>query len=147
ATKDELDMTLAELRANLRSPTASPKLRLDMNLEFHRRFALPFACFVFALIGVPFGIQNQRSGKAAGFAVSIGLLLIYYVILSAGKALGQRGLLPPFAAVWTPNILFLVFGIYLFRTTAAEKRFFLFDMATRFLAWLREAWRRGNGAP
>jgi lipopolysaccharide export system permease protein len=141
-TKDELDMTLAELRTNLRSAGASAKLRLDMHLEFHRRFALPFACFVFAPVGVPLGIQNQRSGKAAGFAVSIGLLLCYYIILAAGKALGEQGILVPAAAVWTPNLLFLAFGVYLFRTTAAEQRFFLFELASSALGWARASLRK-----
>jgi lipopolysaccharide export system permease protein len=143
-SRDELDMTLRELRAAVRTPALSPKVRLDMELEFHRRFALPFACFVFALVGVPLGIQNQRSGKGAGFAVSIGLLLIYYVMLSAGKALGARGLLHPAAAVWAPNAVFLLFGIRLFRTTAAEQTLFLVTACTAAMRWLRSSFRQGG---
>lgn len=135
--KNELDMTFAELRAGIRSPRVDPSLRRDMLLEFHRRFSLPFACFVFALIGVPLGIQNQRSGKAAGFSLSIGVLLIYYVILSAGKALGERGVLHPAAAVWAPNVLFLAIGIYLFRMTAVEKRIPLFEIIPGMVKWAR----------
>jgi lipopolysaccharide export system permease protein len=144
-TKDELDMTLAELRGNLFAPGTNAKLRLDMQLEFHRRFALPFACFVFALIGVPLGIQNQRSGKAAGFAVSIGVLLAYYIVMTAGKALGERGLLLPAAAVWAPNIIFLLLGIHLFRATAGERRLFIFELATNLQRSLRAITRREAG--
>ncbi len=146
-SRDELDMTLDELRAAIRTPGLPPNLRLDLALEFHRRFALPFACLVFALVGVPLGIQNQRSGKGAGFAVSIGLLLIYYVMLSAGKALGERGLLHPAAAAWAPNLVFLLFGIHLFRTTAAERTFFLFTAGTAAARWVRGLFRQGRTAP
>ena len=141
-TKDELDMTLAELRANIASPKASAKLRLDMKLELHRRFALPFACLVFALVGVPLGVQNQRSGKAAGFAVSIGIILLYYMVLAAGKSFGERGLLPAAAAIWTPNVIFAIFGLYLFKKTAAEERFFIFEKGTALLQWCRETFMR-----
>jgi lipopolysaccharide export system permease protein len=120
-TKNELDMTLAELQNFLRTHTADDKERRDTLIEFHRRFSLPFACFAFALVGVPLGIQNQRSGKAAGFAISIGLILAYYIILSIGKTMGQQGLVSPVIAVWTPDVIFMLLGIYLFRKTALER--------------------------
>jgi lipopolysaccharide export system permease protein len=136
--RNELDMSLAELRQGIGSASVGRKMRLDMSLELHRRFALPFACFIFVLVGMPLGIQHQRTGKGAGFSLSIGVLLIYYIVLSAGKALGERNLLHPAAAVWTPNLLFLVLGLYLFRKTAREERFFLFEMTTSCTRWLQK---------
>ena len=135
--KNELDMSLSELYANLNSPTLDRKLRTDMELEVQRRFSFPFACFVFALIGIPLGIQNQRSGKGAGFALSIGVLIVYYVVLTTFKAMGERGLILPSVAMWSPNILFLMFGIYLFRQTAEERRFYLFTLLTEAGSRLR----------
>jgi lipopolysaccharide export system permease protein len=135
--KNELDMTFNELRAGISSPRVDAKMRRDMRLEFHRRFSIPFACFVFALAGVPLGIQNQRSGKASGFSLSIGVILIYYIILSAGKALGARGVLHPAAAVWAPNMIFLAIGIYLFRKTTTEQRIPLFEIIPSLVRWAR----------
>jgi lipopolysaccharide export system permease protein len=137
--RDELDMSLSELRTSMNAPQSSAKLRLDMVIEFHRRFALPFACIVFVFIGMPLGIQNQRSGKAAGFAISIGVLLLYYILLSAGKTCGERGILPPAVAVWSPNIIFLAFGGYLFKKTAEEQRFFLFVLASTTMSSIKSA--------
>jgi len=145
-TKNELDMTFAELREMLRTHTADDKERRDTLIEFHRRFSLPFACIVFALVGVPLGIQNQRSGKAAGFSVSIGVILVYYVVLSAGKTLGQKGLVHPAVAVWAPDVAFLLLGAYLFRKTALEQRIPLFDYARELVALARGmAYRRRSG--
>jgi lipopolysaccharide export system permease protein len=135
--KNELDLTFDELREGIRSARTAPKMLWDMRLEFHRRFALPFACFVFALVGVPLGIQNQRSGKATGFSLSIGVLLIYYIILSAGKTLGEKGLTHPAVAVWAPNLIFLALGAYLFGKTAAEKRIPLFEIIPALIGWAR----------
>lgn len=144
--KNELDMTFAELREALRTHTVDDKERRDTLIEFHRRFSLPFACFVFALVGVPLGIQNQRSGKAAGFSVSIGVILVYYVVLSAGKTLGQKGIVHPALAVWAPDIIFLLLGLYLFRKTAMEQSIPLIEFSRNLVAWASgRASRRGNG--
>jgi len=128
AFTNELDMTFKELRAAMKLPGQEPKNARNLQLEFHRRFSLPFACFVFAIIGVPLGIQNERSDKGSGFSVSIAIILLYYIILSAGKILGERGILDPVAAVWLPNLLFLIAGLYLFHKTAREEKILLFDL-------------------
>lgn len=135
--KNELDLTFTELREGIRSLRTPPNLLRDMRLEFHRRFALPFACFVFALVGVPLGIQNQRSGKATGFSISIGVLLIYYIIQSAGKTLGEKGFAYPALAVWAPNLILLALGAYLFKKTAAEQRIPMFEILPAFMEWAR----------
>ena len=136
-TKKEQDLTLAQLREELRAYKLDDKKRRDLLIELHRRFSLPFACFVFALVGVPLGIQNQRSGKGAGFSVSIGIILAYYLLLSAGKTSGQRGVIHPAIAVWSPDILFLLAGAYLFRKTAAEQRIPVLDFARDLVARAR----------
>jgi len=135
--KNELDLTLQELREGIHSSRTDSKTLLDMLLEFHRRFALPFACFVFALVGVPLGIQNQRSGKATGFSLSIGVILIYYIILTAGKTMGEKGMVHPAVAVWAPNIILLALGAYLFKKSASEKMIPLFEIIPSFTAWVK----------
>ena len=118
-TKGESEMTLQELLHP--PPKSSAKQQLAMQLEFHSRLAVPFACIVFTLLAMPLGIQNKRSGKAAGFSLSIGILLLYYIAISAFKALGEKGLLSPALACWAPNLLFLLFAAYLFKKTASEQ--------------------------
>lgn len=133
--KNELDMTFTELRAWVRSTRNFPKMHRDILLEIHRRFALPFACFVFAIVGVPLGIQNQRSGKSTGFSLSIAVILTYYIILSTGKALAERGILQPAVGVWAPNIILFAVGLYLFRKTATEQRIPIFDIIPALVGW------------
>ncbi|WP_246559143.1 LPS export ABC transporter permease LptF [Citrifermentans pelophilum] len=120
-SRNELDMSLAELNAGINGSAKDPRLRKDMELEYHRRFATPFACFVFALAGVPLGIQNRRSGKGGGFAVSIGLLIVYYIVLSAAKTAGEKDLLNAALAMWLPNVIFLALGGWFFFRSAQEK--------------------------
>lgn len=117
----EVDMTMQELEAGLRGAAKSPRQKINMGLEYHRRFALPFACFIFAIVGVPLGIQNRRSGKSGGFALSIGLLISYYIVLSTSQALGEKGSIHPAMAIWAPNAIFLILGGWFFIRSAAEK--------------------------
>lgn len=118
--RNEADMSLSELRAGIQGGTADPQLRKEMELEFHRRFATPFACFVFALLGVPLGIQNRRSGRGGGFAVSIGLLIIYYVVFSAAETAGEKGIVGAATAMWAPNLIFLMLGAWFFSRSSRE---------------------------
>lgn len=125
--KNEQDMSLAEIRTKLRAGGLSTKAATEMQLEIHRRFALPFACFIFAIFAVPLGIHNRRSGKAAGFTLSILTLLFYYILQSFSKTLAEKALLAPAIAAWLPNGVFLCLGIYLFIKAAREEQIWLFD--------------------
>jgi lipopolysaccharide export system permease protein len=92
-----------------------------MRIELQNRFAIPFAALVFAVVAVPLGMQNRRSGKSAGFSTSIAVLLAYYVLLSLLRTLAERGNIPPALAVWLPNIIFLTTGWLLLRMASLER--------------------------
>ncbi len=140
--KNEADMTLAEIRQNMKRGIFSTKVLTDMELELHRRFALPFACFIFAIVALPLGIQNRRSGKSAGFSLGIAALLVYYIVQSLGRTLGEKAVLPLALAAWLPNIIFLSGGIYLLFKAAREERIWLFDRGSLLLTTLFK--RRGG---
>ena len=103
---------LAQVASDSLIPTGSQDSSPYL-VELHKRFSIPFACVVFGLIGTPLGIQSRRSGKSGGFAISVVLLLIYYIFISAGESLGDNGRIPVLFAVWTPNLLLGVTGIIL----------------------------------
>jgi len=104
----------------------------SLSVELHKRYAFPFACIVFGLIGVPLGIQPRRSGRSYGFVFSILLLLAYYISLTGSEILALRHTIPPYLAGWAPNVIFGGLGIYLLIKTAKESPF-------KPVAWLTEA--------
>ena len=71
----------------------------------HRRLALPASCLVFGILGASLGLQHVRSGRSRGITVCIAVLLLHYALLTAGRALGARGLVAPELAMWVPNLL------------------------------------------
>jgi LPS export ABC transporter permease LptG/LPS export ABC transporter permease LptF len=109
--------TTAELSAPdlLRAAASSPdpvKARWYL-IEYHRRLALPAACLVLALVGIPLGLSARRGGKATGFVLAIVLVFLYYFISLAGIALARQGKAPPSVAVWMANLVFFVLGTVL----------------------------------
>ena len=82
-------------------------------IEFYRRFALPTACIVLALVGFPLGLSAKKGGKSAGFVLTIVLVFAYYFASLFGVSLARQGKLPPWAGVWLADIMFLVGGALL----------------------------------
>jgi LPS export ABC transporter permease LptG len=83
------------------------------NVEYYRKFAVPFASAIFALLAAPLGVRTAQGGRFVGVGTSIVLLFIYYVLMSVAKAIGTVGALPPFLAAWSPNFCFGLAGVLL----------------------------------
>lgn len=121
--RNEPDMDIGELWRQIGNPATTSTTRLKMQAELHSRFAFPFASIVFAVLAIPLGLQNRRSGKSAGFSISIAILLAYYLMLSLLRTLAERGNIPPALALWLPNLVFLSVGWLLLRMASLERSF------------------------
>ena len=102
-------------------------------LEFHRRLALPTACLVLALVGIPLGLSAKKGGKSSGFVITIVLVFAYYSFSLIGVSLAKEGKLPVLLGAWLADLLFLLGGIALLYRV--EKR--PIDMGA-----LRRLWER-----
>jgi lipopolysaccharide export LptBFGC system permease protein LptF len=80
-------------------------------LQMHRRFALPVAPIVFALVGVPLGQRRVRGARSFGAMLCVALAFAYYMLLSFAEFLGTDAGVPPAAAMWLPNVVFLALAI------------------------------------
>lgn len=83
--------------------------------EFQQRIALPIACLIFALLGVPIGVRPRRGGRAAGFIITILLICGYYLFFVTGVHFAQNGMLSPVVGVWSANIITLAAALILLR--------------------------------
>jgi len=82
-------------------------------IEFHRRFALPTACIVLALVGFPLGLSAKKGGKSAGFVLTIILVFAYYFVSLFGLSLARQGKVSPGVGVWLADLVFLALGGFL----------------------------------
>ena len=99
-------------------------------IEIHKKIALPFACFIFALLGLPLGAFTKKGGRTSGFTLSIGIILVYYILITAGEQIAMEGRISSFLGMWGPNILFLVIGLYFFIQAVRESS--LLSLASLF---------------
>src|SRR5580700_9663020 len=90
------------------------------NIEFHNRFALPTACLVLAMVGIPLGLSSKKSGKSGGFVLTIVLVFVYYFISLLGVSLAKQGRVGPAFGAWLANLVF--FAAALFLLWQAERR-------------------------
>jgi LPS export ABC transporter permease LptG/LPS export ABC transporter permease LptF len=86
-------------------------------IEFNRRLALPTACLVLVLIGIPLGLSAKKGGKGAGFLLTIVLVFIYYFVSIIGVSLARGGKISPVLGVWMANIVFGLIGVVLLSRT------------------------------
>lgn len=143
-SKNEREMTMGELKQSIQAHSKDVPSVNNLILELHSRFAMPLSCIIFALIGVPLGIQNRRSGKAGGFSISIAILLTFYLLISIAKNLGERGIVYPAVAAWLPNLAFLILGFILFRLAAHEIRVPVYDLTANLITWFKDRFGGGN---
>ena len=88
------------------------KLRYS-KVEFHKKFALPFACLAFGIIGIPLGFMVKKNGRMIGFGIGLAVILLYYLLLQIGQNSGINGKLHPAFAMWIPNIVIGIIGMAL----------------------------------
>lgn len=107
------EMNIADIRRNidlLRQSGNTKEIRkLEVRLE--QKYALPFICVVFAVVGASLGMRPQRTGAAIGFGLSVLIIFGYYLLLFVCGALGQVEFLSPIAAAWLPNLIGITAGL------------------------------------
>jgi len=108
---------LAQQSGNLRI-LADRKASLQRSIskyqvEIQKKYSIPFACIVFVLLGVPLGLSTRKGSAGVALAVSLLVILVYYLFLIAGEQLADRRMISPFLSMWLPNIVLGSFALVL----------------------------------
>jgi len=127
--------------------TATPTLELypqikdsvEARIEFHQRFALPLACLLLALTGLPLGVSSRKGGKSAAFVITVFFAFLYYMALVSLINLAHERKIPVELAVWTPDAVFAVAGALLLITleNPGDR-----DIVALLGARFRESWEK-----
>jgi len=144
APKGDREMSLAELR---QATVKAVELKGNPNpylVEIYKKFAIPSACLVFSFLGVPLGIRAHRGGRMGSFVALIPIVLFYYFGLTLGENIGDHGRIPPWLAMWAPNMIVGAVALYLLRATLRERPIPLVALVQRGF-WAAVAAARSTG--
>jgi LPS export ABC transporter permease LptF/LPS export ABC transporter permease LptG len=138
--RGEREMSIEDLAARAAELRAAGQSPHNPIMEIHKKFSVPVACFVFALLGVALGASHRKDGKLAAFVLGIAVIFAYYVIMFTAEALTKGFWLPAWLAMWVPDIVLGAAVFFLLRRRARSA-----DQPIRISlpAWLR---RRGPAA-
>jgi LPS export ABC transporter permease LptG/LPS export ABC transporter permease LptF len=106
---------------------------IEYQIELHRRFALPVACLMLAMVGIPLGIATRKGGRASGYVTAIFVAFFcYYLAFVSLLGLARQKTLPVPVALWLPNAVFFVAGlIFLARLEKPGDSDFFGDLRAR----------------
>ncbi len=110
-------------------------------VEVHKKYSIPAACLIFAFIGAPLGIMARRGGIGTGVVYSLAFYVLYWVCMMRGEAMADKLIIEPWVAMWAPNILVGIGGLFLVVRLLGENyqgKANLFQKLMRLLA----PWRR-----
>lgn len=124
--KGDREMSLPDLSESIRKLKAEGKGRKEygrFEVEYHKKFAIPFACVVFGFLGLGLSLGSKKEARSAAFGLSIAVIFVYYVIIRLGEQAGDTGLMPPIVAMWAANIVLGAIAVLLLWLNHREAAF------------------------
>ncbi len=100
-------------RQNVGRITALQQSADQFRVEIHKKYAIAFACIVFVLLGAPLASRFPRGGVGMVIGASVAIFAVYWAGLIGGENLANKGLVTPFWAMWTADLVFLGLGLAL----------------------------------
>lgn len=124
--KTPREMDSAELKKQIKSYEKGGIDSRNLKVEYYMKSSVPFACAVFAIVGISFCLLFVKSGKdwwGVIFAVCISVLAVgfYFFMVAVFRSLGRSGFFWPFIAAWMPNIIYTIIGGYLILYQALKR--------------------------
>jgi lipopolysaccharide export system permease protein len=110
---EDMNISQAKQYVNLIKDSAEPTQTAKFVVRIQQKYAFPFICVVFMLIGSALGIQYSELNRARSFALCVGIVFAYYCLGFALGSLGITAVISPWLAAWLPNFIGIGIGGYL----------------------------------
>jgi len=102
-------------------------------VEIYKKYAIPFACVVFVLVGAPLGVLTRKGSFGVAASISLFFFLLYWICLIGGEKLADRRLLNPFLGMWMANFIIGAMGIFLTYRMNKEQIMIDFSFLKKYL--------------
>lgn len=106
-------LRIAELSRFIKRNKDAGLETVQYEVDLQAKYSFAFAGLVMSFLSIPFSVGRGRSGGfAIGVGICLGLAFFYWSLHSSGITLGKHGAIPPLIAVWAPNILMVLVGLF-----------------------------------
>jgi len=119
-SRDIDEMGIRELIRFIGKISNNEKLLNSALMDINEKFSIPFACFPLGLLTMAIGLQSGFSKRSSGLGLGLFFFLLYYLLLAAGWSLGKFKFYPPAVAMWLPDFIMTIIGVYMFKRIADE---------------------------
>jgi LPS export ABC transporter permease LptG/LPS export ABC transporter permease LptF len=102
--KGDQERTIAELRAHIAELERQGVSTHNAVMAIQKKFSIPVACLVFAIMGLALGVSSSRTGKLASFVLGLLVIFAYYIVMYTAESLAKAAMISAWLAPWTPNI-------------------------------------------
>lgn len=111
-------LTLPELKEYIQRQKERGAANISpFEVEYHKRFATPFAAFILTLIGVSLSCEKRKGGMGLSLGVGLALSFSYILFQTISATFAINAGWPAMISVWIPNIIFIMIALYLYRKT------------------------------
>lgn len=86
-------------------------------VEYHKRFAAPFAAFILTLIGVSLSSEKRKGGMGTSIGIGLALTFAYILFQTVSSSFAINAGWPAALAVWTPNIVYFFIAAWYYKRT------------------------------
>jgi lipopolysaccharide export system permease protein len=86
-------------------------------VEYHKRYATPFAAFILTIIGASLSSEKRKGGMGYSIAIGIALSFAYILFQTISATFAINAGWPAMISVWIPNILFAGIAYWLYKRT------------------------------
>ncbi|PWU22318.1 MAG: LPS export ABC transporter permease LptF [Bdellovibrio sp.] len=114
--KSPQSFSLDEILEHLARPGLNEEEGRVLRIELHKRWAVSVACLIFGILGVALGTQpNRRSQKGGGFVMSLGVIILYWLLYITLEGMARANQMPAALALWLPNGFFMALALWRLR--------------------------------
>jgi len=109
-------MTIGQLNSFINKERKKGNANINTYLVvFYKKFSLPISAFILTIIAVAVSSMKRRGGMGINLAIGIVIAFTFIFFDKVFGTLAEKSSIPPFLAVWFPNIVFGILAAYLLR--------------------------------
>jgi lipopolysaccharide export system permease protein len=113
-------------------------------IEWHRKFALSFACFVLFMIGAPLGSIIRKGGLGMPLVIAVIFFLVFHLLNMFGEKFVEQEIMTPLGGMWLSTMVLIPIGIFLTYKAMNDSQLFSNEFYFRSFKAFRKKWDLGK---